>query len=168
MALHESAPTSRSLSDATGGSPLAGGATWFTEARVALVAKAMTIAFLLAGLSTLLLMRDMMLSPDRGLGGDFLGVYAAGVLAREGEPAKAYDLPTIVATERRVLPQADYVLPWPYPPVFQTVALGLTSLPYVWAYALWAALLLAIYVATWRGAFGTRSPAFWLALGSSS
>ncbi len=166
MALHESAPASRPLSDTAGGSPLAA-AAWFTEARVTLVARAMAIAFLLAGLSTLLLMRDMMLSPDRGLGGDFLGVYAAGVLAREGEPAKAYDLDAIVATERRVLPQADYVLPWPYPPVFQMVALPLTALPYVWAYALWAALLLALYIATWRGAFGVGSPAFWLAIGSS-
>ena len=168
MALHESAPTSRSLSESTGGSTFAGGPPWFTEARVALVAKAMAIAFLLAGLSTFLLMRDMMLSPDRGLGGDFLGVYAAGVLAREGEPAKAYDLDTIVATEHRVLPQVDYVLPWPYPPVFQVVALPLTSLPYVWAYALWAALLLALYIATWRRAFGVGSAAFWLAIGSSA
>lgn len=131
-----------------------------------MLAKAFLIAFVLAGIATFMLMRDMMLSPGRGLGGDFLGVYAAGVLAQEGRPARAYDLPTIVGTEHRVLPGANYVLAWPYPPVFQTVALGLAALPYAWAYILWAALLAALYVVTCRRAFGS-SAAFWLAIGSS-
>lgn len=140
---------------------------WLTEARLTLIAKAMVVAFLLSGGATLLLMRDMMLPPERGFGGDFLGVYAAGVLARDGTPEKAYDLAAVAAVQRRVLPQADYVMPWPYPPVFQIVALPLAALPYVWAYVSWAALLLAIYVTTWHRAFGAGSAAFWMAMGSS-
>jgi hypothetical protein len=149
-------------------SSAAGSATLFTEARVLRVAKAMVVALVLAALASFIVMRDMMIDADRGLGGDFLGVYAAGLLAREGQPAKAYDLATIVATEHRIMPQVTYVLPWPYPPVFQMVALALTNLSYVWAYALWALLLLAIYIALLRKAFGVGSAPFWLAMGSAT
>lgn len=154
----------------TGGTerPSSGHAGLFTEARAVRVAKAMVIALVLAAMASFIVMRDMMIDADRGLGGDFLAVYAAGVLAREGRPETAYDLATIVATEHRVMPQVTYVLPWPYPPVFQMVAMALAKLPYVWAYGVWALLLLALYVAMWRAAFGGGSAPFWLAMGSST
>lgn len=139
----------------------------FTEARVALVAKAIAIAFLLAFVATLASMRDMMLSADRGFGGDFIAFYAAGTLAREGRPEAAYDMATITEAEKRALPQATYALMYAYPPVFQMVLKPLAGLPYVWAYIVWASVLFALHVALWRVAFG-NSPAFWAALGSSS
>lgn len=141
--------------------------SWFTEARVALLAKAIAVAFLLAFVATLATMRDMMLSADRGIGGDFIAFYAAGTLAREGQPSRAYDMAAIVEAERRALPQATYTLMYAYPPVLQMVLKPLAGLPYVWAYAVWAALLLALHVLVWRLAFGD-SAAFWAALGSSS
>lgn len=141
--------------------------TLFTEARVALFAKAIAVAFLLAFVATLASMRDMMLSPGRGFGGDFIAFYAAGALAREGRPQAAYDLTEIGAAEKRALPQATYELMYAYPPVFQMVLKPLAGLPYVWAYVVWATALFALHVAVWRVAFGS-SPAFWAALGSSS
>jgi hypothetical protein len=141
--------------------------TLFTEARVALFAKAIAVAFLLAFIATLATMRDMMLSTDRGFGGDFIAFYAAGTLAREGRPQAAYDMAAITAAEKRALPQVTYALMYAYPPVFQMVLQPLAGLPYVWAYVVWAVLLLALHVVVWRVAFGD-SPAFWAALGSSS
>ena len=141
--------------------------TLFTEARVALVVKAIAIAFLLAFIATMASMRDMMLSTDRGFGGDFIAFYAAGTLAREGRPEAAYDVATITEAEKRALPQATYALMYAYPPVFQMVLKPLAGLPYVWAYIVWAAVLFALHVAVWRVAFG-NTPAFWAALGSSS
>lgn len=141
--------------------------SWFTEARVALFAKAIAVAFLLAFVGTLATMRDMMLSTDRGVGGDFIAFYAAGTLAREGQPSRAYDMVAIVEAEKRALPQATYTLMYAYPPMFQMVMKPLAGLPYVWAYVVWAALLFALYVVVWRVAFGD-SAAFWAALGSST
>lgn len=141
--------------------------SWFTEARVALFAKAIAVAFLLAFIATLASMRDMMLSPNRGFGGDFIAFYAAGMLAREGRPQAAYDMAAITEAEKRALPQATYALMYAYPPVFQMVLKPLAGLPYVWAYVVWAAVLLALHVAVWRVAFG-NSPAFWAALGCSA
>lgn len=140
---------------------------WFTEERVVRFSQAMVIALVIAGVGWLVTMRDLMVGPDRALGGDFLGVYAAGVLAREGTPAKAYDLAAIVEVEHKVMPQSGFVLPWPYPPVFQVVALPLAHLPYVWAYGLWAGLLLILYVVAWRGVFGGGTAPFWVAMGAS-
>jgi hypothetical protein len=139
----------------------------FTEARVALFAKAIAVAFLLAFVATVASMRDMMLSPGRGFGGDFVAFYAAGALAREGRPQAAYDMAAIAEAEKRALPQATYALMYAYPPVFQMVLKPLAGLPYVWAYVVWAALLFALHVAVWRVAFG-NSPAFWAALGCSA
>jgi len=141
--------------------------SWFTEARVALIAKAFAIAFLLAFIATLASMQNMMLSTNRGFGGDFIAFYAAGDLAREGRPAAAYDLAAITEAEKRALPQATYMLMYAYPPVFQMLLKPLAGLPYVWAYIVWASLLFALHVAVWRIAFG-NSPAFWAALGCSS
>lgn len=141
---------------------------WLTPIRLTRAAQAVAVAFLLAGLATFLLMRDMMVSSDRAIGADFLGVYAAGVLAREGQPARAYDHHAIAAVERRVLPQADYFLAWPYPPVFQLVARALAELPYVWAYVLWAAISLVAYVLAMQRAFGGSGPAFWSAMASAN
>jgi hypothetical protein len=112
-------------------------------------------------------MRDMMLSPNRGFGGDFIAFYAAGTLAREGRPQAAYDMAAISEAERRALPQATYALMYAYPPVFQMLHEPLAGLPYVWAYIVWAALLFALHVAVWRIAFG-GTPAFWAALGCSA
>ena len=141
--------------------------SWFTAARVTLFTKAIAVAFLLAFIATLASMRDMMLSTDRGFGGDFIAFYAAGSLAREGRPEAAYDRAAITEAEKRALPQATYMLMYAYPPVFQMVLKPLAGLPYVWAYIVWAAVLFALHVAVWRIAFG-NSPAFWAALGSSS
>lgn len=141
--------------------------SWFTERRVALVAKAMAAALLISFVATLASMRDGMLSPGRGFGGDFLGFYAAGTLAREGRAPQAYNAAAIVEVERRILPQTSYELLWAYPPVFQMIVLPLAGLPFDWAYIVWVAVLLALHIVLWRVAFGD-SAAFWIALGSSS
>jgi alpha-1,2-mannosyltransferase len=166
MTSGEPADTQRSLPRGPDAAPRAA-EHWLSESRIVRFGKGIVIAFVLAALASFLMMRDTMLAPNRGFGGDFLAVYAAGTLAREGEPARAYDLASIVATERRVLPQATYTLIWPYPPVFQMVALPLASLPYAVAYALWAVLLLAIYIFTWRYAFGGAGAAFWAAMSAT-
>lgn len=139
----------------------------FSEERVARVAKFAALGFAIAFAVLLTQSRDLVYPSGRGVGADFISFWAASDIALSGSPARAYDEATIVAAERRALPKAEDVYPWFYPPPYQLVVLPLALVPYLWAYGLWLALLLAIYVAAFRAAFRDPAP-FWLAIGASA
>jgi hypothetical protein len=101
----------------------------------------------------------------RPIANDFVNVFAAGQLARDGQPAAAYDWPAHKAAEIRAVGHdfANYY-GWHYPPTFLFVAAALAALPYLAAAIVWLLATLAAYVATLRGILGGRAGVF-LALG---
>jgi len=99
-----------------------------------------------------------LVGPDgRSLPADFVGVWAAGRLAIMGHAAAAYDWPVHKLVEEGAVGHhfgGDYS--WHYPPPFLFVAAGLSLLPYIVAYLVWAFGTFPIYVAAIRGIIGDR------------
>jgi arabinofuranan 3-O-arabinosyltransferase len=82
--------------------------------------------------------------------GDYLGIYAAGKLAKKGEPSAVYNLQRHRETQRQLdgNPGGGFY-PWGYPPTFLFVAGALALLPYyasmlTWTIATFAAFAAAI------------------------
>jgi arabinofuranan 3-O-arabinosyltransferase len=88
---------------------------------------------------------------------DFTSVYAAGRLALEGHAAAAYDWNLHYAAENAVSPH-DYAayLGWHYPPPFLLVAAASAALPYAYAFILWIAATLPLYLAAIRTVVGDK------------
>lgn len=88
---------------------------------------------------------------------DFTSVYAAGRLALAGHAAAAYDWNLHYAAENAVVAH-DYAayLGWHYPPPFLLVATLLAALPYAYAFILWIAATLPLYLATIRAVVGDK------------
>jgi arabinofuranan 3-O-arabinosyltransferase len=89
---------------------------------------------------------------------DFTSVYAAGRLALAGQPAAAYDWNLHYAAENAVVAH-DYsaYLGWHYPPPFLMVAALLATLPYAYAFILWVAATLPLYLAAIRAVVGDKT-----------
>jgi arabinofuranan 3-O-arabinosyltransferase len=101
----------------------------------------------------------------RPIANDFVNVFAAGQLAREGNAASAYDVLVQKAAEvRAVSHEFEGYYGWPYPPTFLFVAATLAVLPYLFAAIVWLAATLAAYAATLGGILGGRTGVL-LALG---
>lgn len=89
-------------------------------------------------------------------GHDFVSFYAAGRLARDGTPERAYRRPDHEAVERAVARElkggdgyTDYVN-FAYPPVFLVVLAPLAALPYLPALAVWLIGTGLVYAAALR------------------
>lgn len=95
----------------------------------------------------------------RPLGTDFSDVYAAGMLARAGKAADAYDWPRHHAAEQAIFGQDTPFYGWHYPPFFLIAAEGLAHLPYIPALLLWQGLTLALYLIALRALTKTADPA---------
>lgn len=93
----------------------------------------------------------------RPIANDFVNVFAAGQLARDGAAASAYDWPLHKAAEVRALGHefANYY-PWPYPPTFLFAAAALALLPYLAAALIWLAATFAACAAALRTILGDR------------
>jgi hypothetical protein len=99
-----------------------------------------------------------LMAPDgSGKDTDFVSVWAAGQLVRDGHPAAAYDWTLHKAAENAALgrPFATYY-PWFYPPPFLLVAGVVATLPYVPAFAAWIAITLPAYALAIRAIIGHR------------
>jgi len=118
------------------------------------------VLLLAAGLLLLVLTVVPSMTPVSGVlnaagqpvGLDFVALYSAGRLAREGRPAAAYDEASIAAAEAATAgaPIAGH-LRWPYPPGNLPLAAALAALPYLPALALWLGLGLAgLGYVVWR------------------
>jgi hypothetical protein len=80
--------------------------------------------------------------------GDYIGIYAAGELARSGQAPAVYDLDRHRAAQRRLdaNPKGSFY-PWPYPPTFLLVATVLALLPYFASMLTWVLATFAVFVA---------------------
>lgn len=76
---------------------------------------------------------------------DYLSYWAAGHLALSGDPAAAYDVVRHRAVEFTVT-SFKGLLPFPYPPPFLLIVTPFSLLPYLWGFAAWFAVTLAVYV----------------------
>jgi arabinofuranan 3-O-arabinosyltransferase len=92
--------------------------------------------------------------------GDFNGVYAAGQLALQGEPAAAYDFARHRQEQRNLTGDASAFYPWPYPPTFLFVAAALAAVPYYPAMLFWSLATMAAFAAVARRI--SLSPRDWL------
>jgi len=112
---------------------------------ILIVAYALSLAALVAG------SHGGMDALQRPIGTDFSQVYAAGVFAQKGEPAKPFDNAAHAAMQRSLFGAATPFYSWGYPPYFLAVAALLASLPYLAALLVWQGATLSIYLAAmWR------------------
>jgi arabinofuranan 3-O-arabinosyltransferase len=94
---------------------------------------------------------------EKGLGipTDFVNVWSAGRLVLDGHPAWAYDWGIQKQVQLAVLGQGfDGNFAWHYPPPFLFVASLLAHFPYAVAFAGWAAISFAPYLAVMRAIVG--------------
>ncbi len=91
----------------------------------------------------------------QGIPTDFINVWAAGMLVRDGTPALAYDWEIQKEIEVALLGQ-DFTgyFAWHYPPPFLFVASLLAHFPYAAAFIGWMAVSLVPYLAVVRGIVG--------------
>ena len=87
------------------------------------------------------------------LGGDFLPVYAAGQLVREGRAAELYAMQPLADIEREIVATADLEPlpvygPFLNPPFFAEFYVPFASLPYRNALTLWASLNVLLFAAS--------------------
>jgi hypothetical protein len=71
------------------------------------------------------------------VGRDFVAVWSAASLARDGAPAAGYDQGLIHAAEQTAIGAPVGLITWHYPPSFLLLVLPLALLPYLTAAALW-------------------------------
>ena len=118
---------------------------------------------LIATLLVTLLLGNALLDPSRGLGTadlghDFLAMYTAGAMVRDGRSADLYDLKQVQAAEAKTVDQYALrvggepgrlrnVAPWWYPPFFALAFAPLAALPYPAALRLWTLFNLGCLIA---------------------
>lgn len=82
---------------------------------------------------------------------DFVTVYAAGVMARDGNAARAYDHHALHAVEKAVVDSPDIpFFGWYYPPIFFFVAVAIAMLPYLPGLVAWQAASFAPFAVVVR------------------
>jgi len=96
----------------------------------------------------------------RPIANDFVNVWAAGQLARDGSAPAAYDWTLHRAAEVRAVGyDFDGYYGWHYPPPAFFFAAALATLPYLVAAIVWMLTTLAVYVAAIAGILGLRTGA---------
>jgi hypothetical protein len=94
----------------------------------------------------------------RPIANDFVNVWAAGQLARDGAAPAAYDWTLHRAAEVRAVGyDFDGYYGWHYPPPAFFFAAALATLPYLVAAVVWLLTTLAAYVAAIAGILGLRT-----------
>lgn len=117
----------------------------------------LALALYAVGLVTLFCLSPGLVTPaGKPFGSDFITFWSAGHLTLAGRPEAAFDVAAIVAAQRLAVPGSDTVYLWHYPPLFQLVAAGLATMPYLVSYIVFVALGLAAYGAVLRQMIGTR------------
>jgi len=125
---------------------------WLNGPRLKTYPLMLLAAYALAAILYLATSHGLIDANGKPLGPDFVNVYAAGEMARDGHAAQVYDWPTHHRAEQAVFPGRDIpYYGWHYPPLFLLIALPLAALPYAWSLLFYLAATLAAYTATmWR------------------
>lgn len=80
------------------------------------------------------------------IGRDFVVFWTASVLSLAGEVSKVFDFSQFHAMQEELMGTTVPIYAWLYPPVGLFAILPLGLLPYLWAYTLWSAITLALYL----------------------
>jgi hypothetical protein len=122
---------------------------WLTNDRVRIIASMLILGMVLA-LGWQWLGGPATLDPmGRPIGTDFSGVYSAGLMVLQGQPADAWDWSLHRHVQELVHHKAGVdFYGWHYPPPFLLIAAALATMPYLPALALWQSVTLAACVAT--------------------
>lgn len=110
---------------------------------------------------------------ERAIGSDFINVYAAGVLANQGDAPAAYDWQKHHAVEIAVAGKDIGYYGWHYPPFFLFLAQAFAKMPYLPALAVWQITSFAAALGVMYALFPRREtllltlafPAFFINLG---
>jgi hypothetical protein len=129
--------------------------------KIALIGLVLAVGYLIVLGGTYLTGDFLVDGQGRPIANDFVNVWAAGRLTRDGNPAAAYDWPAHKAAEVRAVGHdfSDYY-GWHYPPTFLFVAATLALLPYLVAVGVWLLATLAAYVGTITAILGGRAGVF--------
>lgn len=77
---------------------------------------------------------------------DFITFYSAGVVARDGHPARIFDAVFLHQTEKRLAGRDVECFAWHYPPTFLLAVYPLSLLPYFAALGLWLVLTITPFL----------------------
>lgn len=123
----------------------------FTAQRVRIYSFALVAGAII--LPVMLFVRGVWLVNPAGaaLPADFLSFWSAGNLALSGHASASYNFVTLRAIEAQTVGVPfEGFFSWFYAPTFLLVATPLAALPYVWAFSIWAAGTLCLYLAAIR------------------
>ena len=121
-------------------------ADWLDAGRVTAYARIFVAVLILAAIGWLAASKGLIDPAGHPIGTDFLDVYAAGLMARDGHPSLVYDWQAHGAVEAAVVAFDGYY-GWHYPPMFLFLAEPLAALPYLAALSLYLAVTFALYLA---------------------
>ena len=126
--------------------------SWLNASRLRVYPWILLAGYLLAAVLYIGSSHGLIDANGKPLGPDFINVYAAGEMAREGHASQVYDWPTHHHAEQAIFAGRDIpYYGWHYPPLFLLIALPLAALPYVWSLLFYLAATLAAYAAAlWR------------------
>jgi hypothetical protein len=123
---------------------------WLNGARLWAYPRIVLALYVLLAAGWFVLSKNLLDSSGKPLGYDFIAFWTASDLALQGRAIEAYDPEKIFAAAEAAVPGVKYLFAWHYPPVFHLAVLPLALLPYLWAYAVWAAATLALYLGVLR------------------
>lgn len=149
------------------GSGWVGQSHWLQPARLSVYAAAFLAIYLMLGVFAAVNYPQGTDSTGHSLRPDFLAFWGASHIALTGDPAKAYELESIVEAERMALPAFKGACRWIYPPTFYLVVLPLALLPLLQSYLLFMGATLLGYLAVLRRTLVTQrlaTPGSWLLL----
>jgi hypothetical protein len=101
-----------------------------------------------------LVLGNLVLIDDWRNANDFSAFWSFAVVARLHGAASLYDYPTLHAMQVALGMRDDLMLPFPYPPTFIAMLWPLGFLPPAWAFVVWIAVTLGLYLV----ALGWKSP----------
>ena len=119
---------------------------FLTRSRVRLWAVGLVIAFGASLVFLAVTAHGLNDFKGRPLGTDFADVYTAGMLARDGVPAAAYDPARHYRQQQATFGIETPYYGWHYPPFFLAIASALAAFPYIPALLLWLGATLAAYL----------------------
>lgn len=126
--------------------------TWLNGPRLKVYPWLLLAGYVFAAVLYLAASSDLIDANGKPLGPDFVNVYAAGVMAENGQAPAVYDWAKHHQAEQAVFQGRDIpYYGWHYPPLFLLIALPLGMLPYGWSLLFYLGATLAAYAATmWR------------------
>jgi hypothetical protein len=119
---------------------------WLTRARLLAYCRILAVAYLVTIVVWVALADGWKDRAGNPIGTDFVNVYAAGLMVRDGHAPEVYDWAAHKQVENQVTGYEAAYYGWHYPPMFLGVAALVALLPYGWALAVYMFGGMAAYI----------------------